>query len=377
MEYEYDVIVVGGGSMGVAAAYYLAKANQRVAVIDRETVPNEKGSHHGQTRMLRFGYSEGQSYVPLVKCAYELWRELEQESKRTLYIQSGALLMGREGSNFIDEVLHSSTTHDLPHEVLTSEEIMTRWPEIKLTKEYMGVLDTLAGFLLSEECVRAYKELAQKHGAVFFENELVLDVDAKNDEVSVTSATHNFRAKKLIVTAGAWTHELLPQINMPIEPIRKTFAWFKPKRENLYNDSQFPCVVFDTSFGLYYGFPDYKGAGFKLGRHDGGQLTTPDQLNRTFGAYEEDESELRLLLDAYLPQASGELIRGGVCIYDQSPDEHFIVDWHPDHPHIMFAGGFSGHGFKFASVIGKLLSQMALEQPLLHPIDLFKLSRFR
>ncbi|MDQ0207790.1 N-methyl-L-tryptophan oxidase [Alkalicoccobacillus murimartini] len=377
MEKVFDVIVVGGGSMGAAAAYYLAKANQRVAVIDRETVPNDQGSHHGQTRMLRFGYSEGESYVPLVQSAYRLWRELERESGQTLYIHTGALLMGEEGSDFIDKVMFSSTTHDLPHEWMSANEIMTRWPGLNLPENYVGVLDTMAGFLLSEECVRVYKELAENHGAIFYEQEQVMEINADENQVQVTTAHHTLQASRLVVTAGAWTHELLPTAQLPIKPVRKTFGWFQPKQEGLYESTHFPCVVFDTTFGLYYGFPDYQGKGFKLGRHDGGQKTTPDQLNRTFGAHIEDERELRQLLNEFVPEAAGSLVKGGVCIYDQSPDEDFILDRHPTHSHIIFAGGFSGHGFKFASVVGKILSEMALDQPLSHSIDSFKLSRFK
>ncbi|TSB45458.1 N-methyl-L-tryptophan oxidase [Alkalicoccobacillus porphyridii] len=374
---DFDVVIVGGGSMGAAAAYYLAKAKQRVAVIDRNTVPNDQGSHHGQTRMLRFGYSEGERYVPLVKSAYELWQELEQESNRTLYIQSGALLMGEEGSDFIREVLHSSTTHDLPHHVFTAKSIMKQWPGIQLPEQFVGVMDTRAGFLLSEQCVQAYKELAQANGAVFFEKEPVLKIDVQDKHVEVITDQQAVRASQLIVTAGAWTHQLLPSAQLPIEPIRKTFGWFEPTQDRLYSHSDFPCVVFDSPLGLYYAFPDYEGAGFKIGRHDGGQRTEPEQLNRLFGAFPEDEQDLRELMNTYVPQASGDLLKGGVCIYDQSPDEDFIIDRHPEHPHILIAGGFSGHGFKFASVVGKILSELALEQPLLHTIDSFKLSRFR
>ncbi|MEK4563651.1 N-methyl-L-tryptophan oxidase [Alkalihalobacillus sp. FSL R5-0424] len=377
MNQSYDVIIIGGGSMGIAAAYYVAKSGCKVAVLDRDTIPNETGSHHGQTRMMRFGYSEGESYVPLVKHAYELWRELEQQSNRSLYVQTGALLMGEEGSDFLNEVLHSSTTHSLPHEVLTASDIHDRWPEITLPETFKGVLDTLAGFFLSEECVQAYKELALKLGVDIFEGETVMHVNPVAEGIDVISEQRTLHAGKVIVTAGAWTHKLLPELKMPIQPIRKTIAWFEPKAENAFDSSSFPCVVFNTSFGLYYAFPDYKGAGFKIGRHDGGQLVEPEELNRTFGAYEEDEPELRQLLDVHVPKAAGTLKRGAVCIYDQSPDEDFIIDWHPTDERIILAGGFSGHGFKFASVIGKLLSEMALDQPLTHPIESFKLSRFR
>lgn len=376
MKKSYDVVIVGGGSMGIAAAYYVARSGHSVAVLDRDTIPNETGSHHGQTRMMRFGYSEGESYVPLVKHAYALWRELEQESNRSLYVQTGALLMGSVGSDFFNEVLHSSTTHSLPHEVLSASDIEERWPEIKLPVTFNGVLDTLAGFLLSEECVQAYKELALELGVDIFEQDAVLNVNSVAEGVEVVTKQHSFHAGKVIMTAGAWTHKLLPEVEMPIQPIRKTIAWFEPKEENAFDSSSFPCVVFNTSFGLYYAFPDYEGAGFKIGRHDGGQLVEPAQLNRTFGAYEEDEPELRQLLDVHLPGAAGELKRGAVCIYDQSPDEDFIIDWHPSDQRIILAGGFSGHGFKFASVIGKILSEMALDQPLIHSIDSFKLSRF-
>ena len=372
----YDVVIIGGGSMGIATAYYLAKAEQKVLVVDQFTVPNIYGSHHGETRILRLGYGNGGTYVPLVKESLSLWKELEEETGRTLYNQTGAISVGYPGSNFVKETIDSSIKYNLEYEKLDAKSLMERWPGITVPDDYVACYDPNSGFLYSEECILAYKELCEKLGVTILENQPVLDLQITDKEVTVLTADTTFVARKAVVTAGAWIPKLLPDLELEIKPLRKTFGWFETSEENLYG-SQFPCYVFDThDVGHYYGFPDFNGKGLKIGRMDLGEVVDPDELNRDFDSTPKEEADLRSFLSRYMPQANGHLNAGKVCLFSMTPDEDFIIDFHPQHENVLIAGGFSGHGFKFASAIGKTLCELAVQGVSNQDISFLSLNRF-
>ena len=372
----YDVVVIGGGSMGIATAYYLAKAEQKVLVVDQFTVPNIYGSHHGETRILRLGYGNGGTYVPLVKESLSLWKELEEETGRTLYNQTGAISVGYPGSDFVKETIDSSIKYNLEYEKLDAKSLMERWPGITVPDDYVACYDPNSGFLYSEECILAYKEECEKLGVTILENQRVLDIQITDKEVTVLTADATLVARKAVVTAGAWIPKLLPELELEIKPLRKTFGWFETSEENLYG-SQFPCYVFDThDVGHYYGFPDFNGKGLKIGRMDLGEVVDPDELNRDFDSTPKEEADLRSFLSRYMPQANGHLNAGKVCLFSMTPDEDFIIDFHPQHENVLIAGGFSGHGFKFASAIGKTLCELAVQGVSNQDISFLSLNRF-
>lgn len=372
----YDVIVLGGGSMGSAAAYYLAKQKKRVLMIDQFTIPNHYGSHHGHTRMLRLGYGNGGKYVPLVQESLKLWLHLEEETGKTLYKRTGALTVGKPGSRFVKEAIDSSVKYHLAHEELTAEMIMERWPGITIPLDYYGCFDPDSGFLFSEDCITTYKEEAIKLGADVFENQPVLNIEMAEDTVKVMTTLGEYNAAKLVVTAGAWIPKLLESLELPIKPVRKTIGWFKPTANHLYS-SGFPCFIFDTdSLGHYYGFPNFDGSGVKVGRMDLGYECDPDTVNRELGHYEDDEGDIRNFLEMFMPQAAGELVRGETSMFSNTPDHDFIVDVHPKYSHVVLAGGFSGHGFKFASVIGSILGDLIIKGETKHDISFLRLNRF-
>ena len=372
----YDVVIIGGGSMGIATAYYLAKAEQKVLVVDQFTVPNIYGSHHGETRILRLGYGNGGTYVPLVKESLALWKELEEETGRTLYNQTGAISVGYPGSDFVKETIDSSIKYNLEYEKLDAKSLMERWPGITVPDDYVACYDPNSGFLYSEECILAYKEECEKLGVTILENQPVLDLQITDKEVTVLTADTTFVARKAVVTAGAWIPKLLPDLELEIKPLRKTFGWFETSEENLYG-SQFPCYVFDThDVGHYYGFPDFNGKGLKIGRMDLGEVVNPDELNRDFDSTPKEEADLRSFLSRYMPQANGRLNAGKVCLFSMTPDEDFIIDFHPQHENVLIAGGFSGHGFKFASAIGKTLCELAVQGVSNQDISFLSLNRF-
>ena len=374
---HYDVMIVGGGTMGSAAAYFLSKQKLKVLVIDQFTIPNDRGSHHGHTRMLRLANGNGGRYVPLGIEALQLWRELEQETGKSLYKQTGALTVGFPGSEFVTETIESAVKFQMNHEVLSAAQIMERWPGISIPEDYYGCYDPEAGFLFSEEAIRTYKEQAIFYGATVLENEKVLEVNTVGDYCHVSTEKVVYQADKLIVTAGAWAKELLKPLDLPIQVIRKTIGWFKPNEEHIYSED-FPVFVFDTkNDGHYYGFPDFDGSGVKLGRMDLGYETKADTLDREFGTYEDDEGDLRRFLEIYMPSAAGQLLDGKVSMFSNTPDHDFIIDFHPEHSNIVFAAGFSGHGFKFASVIGSMLAEMIVEGKTSRDISFLRLKRFK
>ena len=375
LESKFDVAIIGGGSMGIATAYYLAKGGQKVVVIDRFTIPNIYGSHHGETRILRLGYGNGGTYVPLVKESLKLWRELENETGITLYNQTGAITVGFPDSSFVKETIESSIKYDLAYEELDAKSLMDRWPGISVPKDYVACYDPESGFLYSEECIKAYKEQCEKLGVTILENQGVEDIQISENEVSIITKDSTYVAHKVIITAGAWIPKLLPELNLPIKPLRKTFGWFETSGD-LY-DNNFPCYVFDThDVGHYYGFPDFNGLGLKIGRMDLGEEIDPDALNRDFDSTPKEEADLRSFLSRYMPQANGNLNAGKVCMFSMTPDEDFIIDFHPEHSNILIAGGFSGHGFKFASAIGKTLSELAINGTSSQDISFLSLDRF-
>ncbi|WP_141432266.1 N-methyl-L-tryptophan oxidase [Bacillus sp. 03113] len=376
MEKHYDVIIVGAGSMGMAAGYYLAKQGINTLLVDSFDPPHVNGSHHGDTRIIRHAYGEGREYVPLAIRAQTLWYELEKEANQKVFHQTGVLGFGPKGSAFIDEAIASANEYSLQLEILQGTEIMERWPGITLPEDYLGCFEPASGVLFSEDCIRAYRKLAIESGATLLTNTQVEDIDIHESSSTIHTASGSYSADKLIISGGAWNKKILSslKLDLPLQPKRQTVGWFESD-EALYQSSVFPAFFVDMPIGIYYGFPSFDGAGLKIGRHDFGQDIDPDTINREFGIYPEDEDYIRNFLKTHMPQAEGKINQGRVCMYTKTPDEHFIVDLHPEYSHVIIAAGFSGHGFKFASVIGEILSQLAKVGQTEHDISLFSLKR--
>lgn len=370
---DYDVIIVGAGSMGMASGYYLAKEGKKVLMLDAFTPPHEEGSHHGDTRIIRFAYGEGASYVPFVKRAGELWHELESLVNESLFLQTGVVNIGEPTCAFIRNVKASAALYDLALEHYSAAEAMNKWPGLFLPANLVACFEPTAGVLLVEACIRAYKKLALEAGASLQTNEKVLAIQA-GDIVQVQTVHNSYKAKHLIVTAGAWATELLQtvDVSIPVTPTRKTFAWFEAD-EQLYRDEVFPAYCFEFADSTYYGFPSIDGAGLKLGRHDGGDVVNPNDPLRPFDA--SDTVDLQNFIDQFMPQ-HGTLKYGKTCKYSMTPDEDFIIDFLPEHQNIVIAAGFSGHGFKFSSAVGEALAELIVEGKSKQDLSTFKLSRF-
>jgi N-methyl-L-tryptophan oxidase len=374
---NYDVIIVGAGSMGMAAGYYLTLEGKSVLLLDSFNPPHDRGAHHGDTRIIRHAYGEGTSYVPLALRAQKLWMDLEQQSGRKLFYQTGVLNVGTHDSTFIQQVVASSEAYSLPLQTVDSSKIHTRWPGISLPEGYVGCFESDSGVLKSEECIRAYRELLERHQVNILTNTSVQELIVDSAGVTIQTADESYKGRALIVTAGAWSSKLLPLMNIhpPLVTKRKTFAWFEAD-DFLFGEERFPAFTFETSLGHYYGFPSMGGAGLKVGRHDGGLRIHPDEAISEFGALQEDEEDLRMFLSRFMPLANTKLRKGKTCTYTLTPDENFIIDSHPEYPHIAFAAGFSGHGFKFSSVVGEILCQLITTGRSEHDISLFSMNRF-
>lgn len=376
---HYDVIVIGAGSMGMAAGYYLSKSGKKTLLIDAFNPPHNKGSHHGETRIIRYAYGENEAYVPLALKSQELWNDIAKQTGKELFLQTGVLNVGDSQSAFIQNVISSASKHSLPLEVLNAKQVNQTWPGIVVPNHFIGCYEPSSGILKAEECIKAYAQLAISEGATLLANYPIIDINVQQDFISVKTKDHTFHSKSLVLSAGAWSTPLLAllDLQLPLTPVRKTFAWFSSD-EKLFNSTQFPAFAFDTAQGMYYGFPSIAGSGLKVGRHDGGEKVNPDSPILEFGELEEDEGDLTRFLQEYMPVNKGiSLKEGKTCFYTLTPDEDFIIDLHPNYPNIAIAAGFSGHGFKFSSVVGKILGELITEGRSVEDISLFSLDRFK
>jgi sarcosine oxidase len=371
---RFDVIVVGVGAMGSSTAYYLARRGKRVLGLERFDIPHDMGSSHGYTRIIRLAYYEHPSYVMLLRRSYELWRELEAHAGEHLLHITGSIDAGPADSWVFKGSLQSCVEHDLPHEVLTGAELTARFPGYRLPHETLAVLQPEGGFLVPERCIVSYVTAAQALGAEIHGREQVLDWEPLGDGVRVRTDRGEYEADRLVITAGAWNDRLLPFMNGLAVPERQVLAWLQPDRPEIFQPSCFPVFNLLVDEGRFYGFPIFGVPGFKFGKyHHLEEKVDPEDLDRDSHPY--DEQLLRDFAARYFPEGAGPTMSLKTCIFTNSPDGHFVIDLHPDYPQVSFASPCSGHGFKFASVIGEILADLAQRGETRHEISLFRLDR--
>lgn len=374
---HYDVIVIGAGSMGMAAGYFLSKSGKKTLLLDSFEPPHNRGSHHGDTRIIRHAYAEGEDYVPLVLKAQELWTDLEKSTGKKLFHQTGVLSVGLEGDQAIQNIITSAKKYNLPLETMSAEEINHRWPGISVSSNYIGCFEPASGVLKSELCIEAYQEMAEAQGASILTNQKVTGIEMIDDGVKITIQSGTFYSSALVISAGAWSGTLLKELglHLPINPVRKTFAWFHADEE-LYQEKSFPAFAFDTKQGLFYGFPSINGSGLKVGRHDGGQTIHPGEAIAGFGEVENDLADLEQFLKLNM-HGNQQFKEGKTCMYSLTPDENFVIDLHPRYSNVAIAAGFSGHGFKFSSVVGQILAELIESGKSELNIKPFSIKRFK
>jgi sarcosine oxidase len=370
----YDSIVLGAGSMGSAALYHLARRNLRVLALDQFDVPSDRGASAGVNRIIRLAYAEHPAYVPLLRRAYELWRDLERVADERLLLITGGIDAGLEGGEIVVGSLRSCKEHDLAHEVLTATELRRRFPGYVLPDDVVAVYQRDGGFLMSERCVVAHINAALALGAEVHGRERVRGWEPFRDGVRVITDRTRYQARTLVVTAGPWTAQLLPNLARVVVPERQVLLWANPKRPEHFDPQHFPVFNMEVAEGRFYGFPVYHVPGFKLGKyHHRREQVNPDSVDRN--CYPEDEQVLRRAIRGYFPDADGPTLAMKVCLFSNTPDEHFIIDSLPDARHVVIAAGFSGHGFKFCSVVGEILADLVVNQSTRFRLELFSLNR--
>lgn len=354
----YDCIVAGVGGAGSAALYHLAARGRRVLGLDRFEPGHDRGSSHGDTRIIRMAYFEHPDYVPLLKRAHRLWDELEEVRGEKLRFESGLLQAGPANGIVVEGVLRSAREHDLAVIELSAAEAAERFNGFRMEDSMAAVYEKEAGYLLVENCVRAYAAEAVKQGAQLETGVNILSWREDGDGVIIETDQGARSAANLVITPGAWGPDLLEKVGVPLEVRRKHLYWFRCPRERYRDSSGFPAFVFETSEGFFYGFPSIDGESIKVARHSGGrQVADPLEIDR--GLDEEDLAAVRDFLGRHLPGVEEDLTRHEVCYYTCTPDEHFLFGRHPGCERVAFAAGLSGHGFKFTSVLGEMLACMS------------------
>ncbi|MFL5803221.1 MAG: N-methyl-L-tryptophan oxidase [Roseiflexaceae bacterium] len=378
----YDAIVVGLGAMGSAAACELAQRGKRVLGLERYTAAHDKGSSHGHSRIIRQAYFEHPDYVPLLLRAYELWKRLERASDRRLLTITGGLMMGPPNSDVVAGAARSAREHSLPHEMLDAAEIRRRFPPFNPGPETVALYEPIDGVLEPEACIRAFLDCAARLGAEmrFEEPALSWQAAPSGDGVRVTTGHGVYEAARLVVAPGAWAPALLSELGLPLTVERQVLYWFEPLGGGEpFLPDRFPIYIWEVRPGIdLYGFPAQDGppGGVKVAFYRLGDegACTPETIDRTVQPFEVER--MRAALAECIPSLNGELRATLTCMYTNTPDQHFVIGRHPRQPQVVVASPCSGHGFKFASVIGEILADLALDGATRHPIGLFDIGRF-
>ena len=378
----FDAIVLGLGGMGSAAAMHLAGTGRRVLGIDQFSAPHDRGSSHGHTRVIRQAYFEHPSYVPLLLRAYELWRELEQSTGRRLLDLCGGLMMGEPDSDVVRGSLQSARTHGLAHDLLEAGDIRRRFPPFRISDRTVALLEPNAGLVYCEAAISAHLDVAARRGAdLRFHQPVMHWKSGDNGGVSVTSSQRTYHAEHLVITPGPWAPALLPDLGLPLVVERQVLYWFQPPEGTTrYLPDRHPVHIWQRADGTTpYGFPAVDGpsGGVKAAfyRQETCEVCTPESVDRSIRDAEIER--MRAALREYLPGLAGPLVRATTCLYTMTPDHHFVIGSHPRHANVHLAAGFSGHGFKFCSVVGERLAQHVTGTAQADSWHLFSPDRFR
>ena len=356
----YDAIVLGVGGVGSAALFQLARRGARVLGIDRFPPGHDRGSSHGQTRLIRKAYFEHPDYVPLALRAYDHWQALERETGLTLYHPVGVLQVGPSGGDVLRGVRESARRHNLPIENLTAQETMARFKGFCMADDYEAVFEQAAGYLLVEPCVEAHARLAVAAGAELHTGEAIRGWRVDGSGVAVETDRATYTASRLIITVGAWAGSLLGDLPVALEVRRKPLYWFATRSEVYQSQRGCPAFFFELPEGAFYGVPQIDAAGVKVGMHSGGRVVDdPLHVDRDIDV--DDLEQVAHFVSHFLPKAETRSTDHTVCMYTMTADEHFIVGRHPAHDQVAMAVGLSGHGFKFTGVLGQALADLVLD----------------
>jgi sarcosine oxidase len=371
---RFDVVVCGLGAAGSAALYQLARRGVRALGLERFAPGHERGSSHGETRVIRLGYFEHPSYVPLVRSAYAQWREIEAAAGRQLLHVTGIAEIGPPDGVLVAGTLASMTQHGLLHEILAGPELMRRYPAFAVPPSFVGVVQPAGGYLEAEPSVEAMVGLAKAKGAEIRAGETIAAIAPVAGGVRITTDRGVIEAGAAIVALGAWIKALLPDLPAPIRVTRQAMAWFEPLDPAPLGGGRLPVFLLESRHGIHYGFPPRSSLIKVAKHHHRDQSVDPDTYDRTVSA--EDEALIRAAVSEHLPAANGRMVRAKTCLYTMTPDGDFIIDRLPGAPQVVVASPCSGHGFKFAPAVGAILADLATTGATAHDISRFALTRF-
>jgi sarcosine oxidase len=326
--------------------------------------------------MIRTAYYEHPDYVPLLQRAWTLWQQIEDESQVKLLQRTGGLYLGPETGELVAGSLASSRQHNLAYDLLDRRELQSQFGQFRVPDDWVGLLEHQAGFLIPELAVSVHVDLAMRHDADIRGNEPVLRWETGTAGASVTTSKGTYAAGELVFCGGAWSDRLVRDLDVPLVVTRQVLGWVQPLRREGFGLGVLPVWATDNGDGtIYYGFPlTPQSPGLKVAHHGRGTPTDPTRISRD--PQPGDEETFRPALKRFLPDADGPVVSMRVCMYTNSPDGHFILDRHPTRPRVTIACGFSGHGFKFCSVMGEALADLAMKQSSELPIGFLGLDRF-
>jgi sarcosine oxidase len=371
----YDVIVLGLGGMGSAAAAHLARRGFRTLGIEQFGLVHALGSSHGHTRLIRRAYFEHPDYVPLLHAAYGHWRALESETAQELMVLNGLMMAGASQSGLISGSIAAARQHQLELEILSAQEARTRFPDYAFSEDMRVLFDPEGGFLHVERGVRAHLDSAQRHGATLLDHVRVQSWASDGRMVKVVAGDRVYEADTLVICAGAWSGALFEGLDVPLAVERAAMGWFRPIEHAYQLRDGCPVFAFETPTGFFYGSPQFDDRGIKVAEHRGlAPISDPGMLDRRPNPA--DLAPVQAFIPRHLPGLNPVPLEQAVCMYTMSPDSHFIVDTHPEHANVHIAGGFSGHGYKFAPVVGAILADLAESGSTSQPTEFLSLKRF-
>ena len=379
MAETFDTIVIGAGAMGSAAAYYLARRGQKVLLLEQFELNHRKGSSYGYSRIIRYVYAYPE-YVELAKDNYPLWFDLQAELGETLYVRTGGIDFAPADDETLQASIAALQSNQIELELLSPEEAERRFPQFRFDEDFLVLYQPDSGFIRPSQAVLGHIKLAKQNGAAVKDHTAVDRIHIHTDSVEVKTAQGSYSAGKLVVTAGSWAKFLMQQtgIDLPLVPARCQLNFMMTDNRDAYEAGHCPVWIAHPSNRLpvsAFGIPSHDGWGFKVAWDGGAALRHPAETDYT--PDEDNLVGLRQFMKAHIPGlAAAPLRESRICLYTYTPDKHFIVDAHPQHDHVIIGAGFSGHGFKFSTIIGKMLSDIALDGETPHNDKLFKIDRF-
>jgi len=384
-ELQTDVAVVGVGAMGSAALWRLAERGVPAMGFERFAPGHDRGSSHGESRIFRTAYLEGPGYVPLAQRAVQLWRELERVSGADLMIQNGALTLGARDSSVISATMRSIRAYNLEHELLDGDELRARYPAHRIAAGEVGIREAQGGLVRPERGILAAVARAEDLGARVYRGVTIDRIELEPDGVRLIATDLVCKANHAVVAVGSWLSTLLPELQVPLRVTRQVPGWYPIEHPELFAPERFPVFIRDLG-GLdglggsiaedssFYGFPTLDGKTIKASIHREGPLTDPDHLDPTITS--DDIVQVEECIKLFLHGVATEPVQTQVCMYTNTPDHDFLIGSPAGMPQLTVLGGFSGHGFKFAPVIGEVGADLATRGETDQPVGFLSPNRF-